>query len=193
MVAVIHYGAGNIGSVANLLGRMGCPFQITSDPGAIRSADRVILPGVGEAAWAMKKLREQGLDRVVLSLTQPVLGICIGMQLMCSGSEEGGATCLGLFDTPVRKLAPAGLKVPHMGWDTVEELTSPLTAGIPEGSFFYYVHSYAADPCDQTVAVTTYGQRFSAALHRGNFYGVQFHPEKSGAIGQRLMKNFLEL
>ncbi len=198
MVAIIDYDTGNLRSVMNALERAGVEYVVTSDHDALRAADRVILPGVGEASSAMEKLRERGLDSLIPTLTQPVLGICIGMQLMCESSEEGDAKCLGIFPTRVVKLPAESaecdmLKVPHVGWDTIESLQSPLFEGIKESSHLYYVHSYAAEICDQTIATTDYGVRFSASLHRDNFYGAQFHPEKSGAVGEAILANFLKL
>ena len=197
MIAVVDYATGNLRSVAEALHRAGAEFTLTADPSVLRAADRVILPGVGEAASAMSKLRERGLDAVIPTLTCPVLGICIGMQLMCLGSEEGGARCMGIFPAEVRRLAgeePGGgrLKVPHVGWDTVEGLQTPLFEGLRDGEYVYYVHSYAADPCPATIATTRYGEVFSAALARDNFFGTQFHPEKSGAAGARIIANFLK-
>ncbi len=198
MVAIIDYDTGNLRSVMNALERAGVDYVVTSDHETLRCADRVIMPGVGEASSAMEKLRERGLDRLVPTLTQPVLGICIGMQLMCESSEEGDAQCLGIFPTKVVKL-PAEtdsgemLKVPHVGWDTIEELQSPLFEGVSEGVHLYYVHSFAAEHCSQAIATTTYGVKFSAALHRNNFYGAQFHPEKSGAVGEAIINNFLKI
>lgn len=198
MIAIIDYGAGNIRSVANALERAGASYCLTASPADILAADHVILPGVGEAASAMARLHERGLDELIRELRMPVLGICIGLQLLCRSSEEGGARCLGVFDTDVRRLpeADAGgtrLKVPHVGWNTVGSLSSPLFEGLDEGTFFYYVHSYAADPCTGTVALTDYGRPFAAAICRGNFFATQFHPEKSGAAGARLLRNFLQL
>ncbi|MFI3291970.1 MAG: imidazole glycerol phosphate synthase subunit HisH [Rikenellaceae bacterium] len=198
MIAVTDYDTGNLRSVMNALQRTGAEFVVTSDEAVLRSADKVIMPGVGEASSAMQKLRERGLDRIIPSLTQPVLGICIGMQLMCEYSEEGDAECLGIFPTKVMKLPSelAGgelLKVPHVGWDTIENLRTPLFEGIKESSHLYYVHSFAAQMCDATIASTTYGVEFSAALHRANFYGTQFHPEKSGTVGEAILNNFLKL
>ncbi len=195
MIAVIDYDTGNLRSVANALGRLGAEFSITSNHDTIRSADRVLLPGVGEAQSAMQKLSERGLTEVIKSLTQPVLGICIGVQLMCRSSEEGNAECLGIFESEVKRFPQdSQLKVPHMGWNTIEELQSPLFKGIDEGSYIYYVHSYAPTlSTTQTIAKTTYGIEFSAALHRDNFYGTQFHPEKSGDVGSQILSNFLEL
>ena len=194
MIAIIDYDTGNLRSVENALDRLECEYILTSDPLAIIAADRVILPGVGEASTAMKRLRERELDGVIRSLTQPVLGICIGVQLMCRHSQEGDTECLGIFDTDVRRFSEPGLKIPHMGWNSIEGLSTPLFEGVPEGSYLYYVHSYAPELCPQTIATTTYGTtRFSGALRRENFYGTQFHPEKSGEVGERILKNFLEL
>ena len=157
----------------------------------------MILPGVGEASSAMARLREKGLDTLVPALTCPVLGICIGMQLLCRSSEEGDAACLGIFPTDVVRLpdrtADGPLKVPHMGWDTVDTLRGPLFEGIDAQTYVYYVHSYAPRLCDAAIATTDYGMRFSAALARDNFFGTQFHPEKSGAAGSRILRNFLTL
>ena len=198
MIAVVDYDTGNLRSVADALRRAGAEFTLTADATLLRHADRVILPGVGEASSAMEKLRERGLDTVIPTLTCPVLGICIGMQLMCLSSEEGNAECLGIFPTRVRHLRTglaeeSGLKVPHVGWNTIQGLQSPLFEGLPEESYVYYVHSFAADPCESTIAATEYGRPFSAALARGNFYGTQFHPEKSGAAGAAIIGNFLKL
>ncbi len=199
MIAIIDYDTGNLRSVMNALERVGVEYVVTSCHETLRAAERVIMPGVGEASSAMEKLRERGLDTLVPTLTQPVLGICIGMQLMCSSSEEGDAKCLGIFPTKVVKLPAENpssgelLKVPHVGWDTIEELRSPLFEGIDEASHLYYVHSYAAELCNETVATTDYGVKFSAALHRDNFYGAQFHPEKSGTVGERIIANFLKI
>lgn len=201
MIAVVDYDTGNLRSVADALRRAGAEFTLTAAPAVLRAADRVILPGVGEASSAMAKLRERGLDSVIPTLTCPVLGICIGMQLMCLSSEEGDAECLGIFPTRVRRFdaAPEGtpaasrLKVPHVGWNTVTALRTPLFSGLPEASYVYYVHSYAADLCTATAATTEYGRPFSAALVHDNFYGTQFHPEKSGAAGAAIIRNFLTL
>ena len=197
MIAVVDYDTGNLRSVADALHRAGAEFILTADPALLRRADRVILPGVGEASSAMAKLRERGLDTVIPTLTQPVLGICIGMQLLCRSSEEGDAACLGIFPTDVVRLpdrtADGPLKAPHMGWDTISELRTPLFDGMAEDTYVYYVHSFAAEPCAATVATTRYGVPFSAALGRGNFFGTQFHPEKSGAAGSRILRNFLTL
>ena len=198
MIAVVDYATGNLRSVADALRRAGAEFTLTADPALLRGADKVILPGVGEASSAMSQLRERGLDTVIPSLTQPVLGICIGMQLMCLSSEEGDARCMGIFPTQdvVRlpdRTADGPLKVPHMGWDTVDMLRGPLFEGIDAQTYVYYVHSYAPRLCDAAIAATDYGMRFSAALARDNFFGTQFHPEKSGAAGARILLNFLNL
>ena len=198
MIAVVDYDTGNLRSVADALHRAGAEFTLTDDPVVLRRADRVILPGVGEASSAMSKLRERGLDAVIPSLTQPVLGICIGMQLMCLASEEGDADCMGIFPTRVLRLptlteAGERLKVPHVGWDTVSGLRTPLFRGMAEDTYVYYVHSFAAEPCEATIATTCYGLPFSAALGRGNFFGTQFHPEKSGRAGALILQNFLNL
>ena len=178
-----------------LLGAVGAEFTVTSDAAVLRQADRVLLPGVGEASSAMAKLRERGLDALIPTLTQPVLGICIGMQLMCLDSEEGDTRCLGIFPAHVVRLRGGEnpLKIPHVGWDTVGRLRSPLFDGLGEGTYLYYVHSYAAQACDATIAQTDYGGIFSAALGRGNFFGTQFHPEKRGRAGERILRNFLNL
>lgn len=196
MTAIIDYDTGNLRSVCNALGRIGAEYIITSDPKVIRSARRVLLPGVGEASSAMEKLRVRGLCEVLTTLTQPVLGICIGMQLMCRGSEEGDARCLGIFDTDVRRLMPCkeeGIKVPHMGWNRVEEISSPLFKGVDNGAFVYFVHSFAPDLCNETIASSQHGRKFSSALQKRNFYGTQFHPEKSGIVGDIILHNFMEL
>ncbi len=194
MIAIIDYDTGNLRSVMNALERAGAEYVVTADHEILRSADKVLLPGVGEASSAMEKLRERGLDTLIPSLTQPVLGICIGLQLMCQSSEEGDAECMGIFSTKVVKLpTDIGLKVPHVGWDTIEKLQTPIFEGIKEGAHLYFVHSYAAELCDQTIATTEYGVGFSSALHRDNFYGTQFHPEKSGDVGEAIIANFLKL
>ncbi|MUU02085.1 imidazole glycerol phosphate synthase subunit HisH [Alistipes sp.] len=195
MIAITDYDTGNLRSVANALRRIGAEFTVTSDAAVLRQADRVLLPGVGEASSAMAKLRERGLDALIPTLTQPVLGICIGMQLMCLDSEEGDTRCLGIFPAHVVRLRGGEnpLKIPHVGWDTVGRLCSPLFDGLGEDAYLYYVHSYAAQACDATIAQTDYGGIFSAALGRGNFFGTQFHPEKSGRAGERILRNFLKL
>ncbi len=194
MIAVIDYDTGNLRSVANALSRLGAEYCVTDDKKLLEAADHILLPGVGEAGSAMARLRERGLDRVIPTLTKPVLGICIGVQLMCSYSQEGDTECMGIFDSRVLRFdAGSGLKVPHMGWNSVENLRSPLFAGIEEGSYVYYVHSFAPQITPQTIATTRYGEEFSAALNRDNFYGTQFHPEKSGDVGAQILNNFLRL
>ena len=196
MIAIIDYDTGNLRSVCNALDRLGAEYVLTDDPQVIRNADRVLLPGVGEASTAMQKLQERGLCDVIRSLKTPVLGICIGMQLMCSHSEEGNVDCLGIFDSRVRKFEAdpsAGVKVPHMGWNALSELQTGLFDGLAEGDFVYFVHSFAADVCSQTIAVSDNGRRFSAAMHKDNFYGAQFHPEKSGEVGEKILRNFMKL
>ena len=228
MIAVIDYDTGNLCSVANALGRLGAEYRITASPDEIRGADRVLLPGVGEASSAMQKLRERSLVEVIRSLTQRV-------QLLCQSSEEGDTACIGIFDNRVRKfdtlfaeagillpdatgtaaplsdagscsarqadvpadatiLRPAGrLKIPHMGWNSVENLRSELFTGIDQGAYVYYVHSFAPEVNADTIATTTYGVPFSAAIRKDNFYGTQFHPEKSASIGAQILQNFLTL
>lgn len=192
MIAIIDYNAGNTRSVKNALERLGQQALVTSDADIITQADKVIFPGVGEAGSAMKYLRELNLDLAIKSLTQPFLGICLGLQLMCLYSEEGDTTGLGIYDTEVRKFPPTRL-VPHIGWNTLTDLKGPLFKGIPESTDLYFVHSYYAGLSTQTMATCCYISPFSAALQRDNFFAVQFHPEKSAATGERVLKNFLAL
>ena len=195
MIAIIDYGMGNLRSLENALGRLGAEFEVTSDPSVILSADRVVLPGVGNAAAAMASLRAKGLEPVIRSLRQPVLGICVGMQLMCRRSEEGGVACMDIFDCEVKRFAPEpGIKVPHMGWNTLGNLSGKLFRGLPASPYVYFVHSYYAGLCPDTVATCRHGSTmFSAALKYENFYGTQFHPEKSGDLGEKILNNFLSL
>ena len=195
MIAVIDYNTGNIKSVGNALSRLGAEYVLTSDEGVIRSADRVILPGVGNAAKAMENIENKGLAGVIRSLRIPILGICVGMQIMCRHSEEDNAGCLGIFDCDVKRFIPAtDLKVPHIGWNSIFNLESKLFRGIDSGSYVYFVHSYYPGLCTDTIACCKYGDTlFSAALKYENFYGTQFHPEKSGDIGEQILKNFLKL
>ncbi|MDR1343444.1 MAG: imidazole glycerol phosphate synthase subunit HisH [Prevotellaceae bacterium] len=190
-VAIIKYNAGNIFSVENAMKRIGQEAVVTDDPDVIRAADRVIFPGVGEASTTMKYLRERGLDDLIRSLKQPTLGICIGLQLMCACSEEGDTECLGIFDERVTRFKSAEHKIPHMGWNTIQAKDSPLFAGLGKDPHVYYVHSYCAQVGAHTIATTDYVQPFSAALHKDNFYAVQFHPEKSSLVGELMLKNFL--
>ena len=217
---MVNYDTGNICSVTNALKRVGCTDWVyTDDKEILMKADKVILPGVGEASTAMAKLAERGLDTFIPTLTQPVLGICVGTQLMCQSSEEGNVDCMGIFRTKVKKFlgqqstdngqqsfvnAPDGSlsilnsqfsieKVPHMGWNQITDLRTPLFKDIDEGAYIYYVHSFYPELCEDTIATTQYINVFSGALGRDNFFGTQFHPEKSGAIGAQIIKNFLEL
>ncbi len=195
MIAIVDYDTGNLRSVCNAIERTGADYVVTDNPDVIKAADKVLLPGVGEASSAMEKLRERNLVDVIKGLTQPVLGICIGMQLMCRRSEEGNAECLGIFDTEVKRFSPdkeTGVKVPHMGWNEIRNLKTPLFDGLTEGDFVYFVHSYAPQPCDEMIATSANGSTFAAALNKGNFYGTQFHPEKSGLIGEAIIRNFIE-
>lgn len=192
MIAIIDYNAGNVRSVKNALERLGHQALVTSDADIICKADKVIFPGVGEAGSAMKYLRDLNLEFVIGSLTQPFLGICLGLQLMCRSTEESNTTGLGIFDTDVRKF-PASRLVPHMGWNTLTDLKGPLFKGLPESNDLYFVHSYYAGLCSQTAATCAYIFPFSAALQRDNFFAVQFHPEKSAYTGEFILKNFLAL
>ena len=193
MVAVIDYDTGNLCSVANALGRLGADYEITASPNKILSADKVLLPGVGEASSAMQKLKERGLIEVIRSLTQPVLGICRGVQVLCRHSEENDTEGIGIFDNDVKRFAVEGLKVPHMGWNSIEGLKTSLFNGVAEGAYVYYVHSFAPTINQDTIATTVYGVPFSGAIHKDNFYGTQFHPEKSASVGEKILENFLKL
>lgn len=192
-VAIIDYGAGNIQSIRFALERLGVTAVLTDDSDLIKKADRVIFPGVGEASSAMEKLQNSNLDTLIPTLTQPVLGICLGMQLMCIHTEEGNTKGLGIFETYVKRFDNQPLKVPHMGWNTSQHTTSKLFEGINQGSYFYMVHSYYAQLCEETIGRMDYGLNFSTALQKDNFYGVQFHPEKSSDAGVQLLQNFLKL
>ena len=194
-VAIIKYNAGNICSVDCALKRLGITPVITADEALLRRADKVIFPGVGEAGTTMEYLREHGLDRIIRSLQQPVLGICIGMQLLCRHSEEGDADCLGIFDAEVKRFVSQRHedKIPHMGWNSLSSMDHVLFSGVPKESFVYYVHSYYVPVNPATIATTDYIVPFSAALHKDNFYATQFHPEKSGSVGELVLRNFLQL
>jgi imidazole glycerol-phosphate synthase subunit HisH len=197
-VVIIKYNAGNIRSVDYALKRLGVEAEITADPEKIKSADKVIFPGVGEAFNTMNYLREQKLDHLIVSLKQPVLGICLGLQLMCRHSEEGNTQCLGIFDEDVKKFQPDPgeknkYKVPHMGWNTLTLVKTALFDTSLENQYVYFVHSFYATIGNHTAAVTNYTQSFSAALHKDNFYATQFHPEKSGSVGSKILENFLKL
>ena len=193
-VVIIKYNAGNIRSVRSALERIGVTAIVTDDHEEIRSADRVIFPGVGEASSAMKYLAERGLDKLICSLTQPVLGICLGMQLMCSHSEENDTKCLGIFAEKVRKFPDTpGFKIPQIGWNNIFQLKSSLFNDIPENSYMYFVHSYYVEMCDDATAVTDYIVQYSSAIRKDNFWAVQFHPEKSGDTGQKILENFIRM
>jgi len=192
MIAIIKYNAGNTCSVQNALNRLGYENRITDVEEELLKADKVIFPGVGEASTAMSYLKERGLDRVILGLKQPVLGICLGLQLMCEKTDEGDTNCLGIFKNKVRKF-PNKEIVPHMGWNNFTEVRGTLFNGISQDKDVYFVHSYYADISEQTTAVCDYISPFSAALEKDNFYATQFHPEKSADIGEHILKNFLEL
>jgi glutamine amidotransferase len=195
-IALIKYNAGNIQSVKFALNRIGIEPIVTDNISEIQSADKVIFPGVGEASGAMNFLKQNNLDTVIKELTQPVLGICLGMQLLCKHSEEGNTDCLGIFETSVKKFSfenKPELKVPQIGWNTVTGLKTELFNKINEKQYMYFVHGYYANLCDGTIAVTEYGFKYSSALNKNNFYGVQFHPEKSADAGQTLLENFIKL
>ncbi|UZH55027.1 imidazole glycerol phosphate synthase subunit HisH [Salinimicrobium tongyeongense] len=191
-IVIIDYGAGNIQSIKFALERLGYTGILSSDADEIKSADKVIFPGVGEASSAMKKLKSTGLDKVIPQLKQPVLGICLGMQLMCNRSEEGDTEGLGIFDVDVIHFEK-NLKVPHIGWNRIKELKSDIFEGISENEFVYLVHSFYAPICSETIAKCDYGVNYSSALQKNNFYGVQFHPEKSSEAGEKILENFLKL
>lgn len=194
MIAIVDYKMGNLRSVENALRRLGADFVVTADADVIRRADKVLLPGVGNAAEAMENLRAADLVDVIRSLRQPVLGICVGMQVMCRHSEEGDVDCLGIFDARVKRFVPAPeVKVPHMGWNQIGNLETKLFKDLDGGSYVYFVHSYYPELCPDTIATATHGVMFSAALKYENFYGTQFHPEKSGDVGERIIANFLKL
>lgn len=193
MIAIIKYNAGNVNSVQNALKRLNVQSIVTDDADLIRKADKVIFPGVGEASSTMKLLKEKGLDELIPTLKQPVLGICLGMQLMCKYSEEGNTEGLGIFDIEVKKF-PANDVVPHMGWNTLSDFTSDLFSGITaDDDDVYFVHSFYCELSENTTSVCNYILPFSASLQKDNFYAVQFHPEKSGDVGSRLLENFLKL
>ena len=192
MIAIIKYNAGNISSVKNALTRLGYESIITSDSEEILNAEKVIFPGVGEASSAMKYLNEYNLDKTILCIKKPMLGICLGQQLMCSYSEEGSTQCLGIFNTKVKKFPNTEL-VPHMGWNNFSKVKGELFNGLENTNNVYFVHSYYAEVNEQTTAVCDYIKPFSAAMQRDNFYATQFHPEKSADIGEKILKNFLNL
>ncbi|HLP64147.1 imidazole glycerol phosphate synthase subunit HisH [Flavobacterium sp.] len=192
MIAIVKYNAGNITSVKNAIEQLGYSCLVTDDKAILKLAEKVIFPGVGEASSAMNYLKEKGLDEVIKNLTQPVLGICLGQQLLCQYSEEGNTECLGIFEATVKKFEPK-LKVPHMGWNTISRLNSTLYNGISDVEDFYFVHSYYAEITNETSAICEYIVPFSASMQKDNFYATQFHPEKSSSVGEQLLLNFLKL
>lgn len=192
MIAIVKYNAGNITSVKNAVERLGYSCIVTDDEAILKQAEKVIFPGVGEASSAMNYLKEKGLDEVIKNLTQPVLGICLGQQLLCKFSEEGNTECLGIFEVTVKKFEPK-LKVPHMGWNNISALNSELYSGISADENFYFVHSFYAEISNETTAVCDYIVPFSASMQKDNFYATQFHPEKSSSVGEQLLLNFLKL
>ena len=191
-IVIINYGAGNIQSILFAIERLGYSAVLTNNPEEIKTADKVIFPGVGEASYAMKMLKESGLDTLIPTLTQPVLGICLGMQLMCKHTQEGNTDGLGIFDVDVIKFTPK-VKVPQMGWNTIYNLKSDLFKDVAEKEYMYLVHSFYAPLCEETIATTDYELPYSSALENKNFFGTQFHPEKSGDVGEQILKNFLLL
>ena len=192
MIAIVKYNAGNITSVKNAIERLGYSCIVTDDENLLKNAEKVIFPGVGEASSAMNYLREKGSDEVIKNLIQPVLGICLGQQLMCQFSEEGNTKCLGIFDVNVKKFEPK-LKVPHMGWNTISDLKSELYDENSSEEDFYFVHSFYAEICTETTAICDYIVPFSASMQKNNFYATQFHSEKSSSVGEQLLLNFLKL
>lgn len=191
-LVIINYGAGNIKSIQFAFKRLGYNAVLSNNPDEIIAADKIIFPGVGEASSAMKMLKKSGLDVLIPTLKQPVLGICLGMQLMCKSTEEGNTKGLNIFQTHVKRFAP-DVKVPQMGWNVINHLKSDLFKGIKENEYMYLVHSYYAEHCNETIAKTDYGINYASALKHNNFYGVQFHPEKSSLAGETILKNFLEI
>ena len=192
-IAIVKYNAGNVESVKNALNRLGCEPVLTDDAEVLSAADRVIFPGVGEASSAMRYLRERGLDQTIRNLTQPVLGVCLGMQLLCEFSEENATACLGILPYRVRRFASESLKIPQMGWNNIFDLKSALFRGVGENSYVYFVHGFYVETGAETIAVGDYEVKFSAAVKYKNFYAVQFHAEKSGAVGERILENFLQI
>lgn len=191
-IIIIDYGAGNIKSIQFAFKRLGVEAFLSNNIDEIKAADKVIFPGVGEASSAMKMLKNSGLDKIIPTLKQPVLGICLGMQLMCNSSEEGNTKGLGIFNVDIKRFSNL-VRVPQMGWNTISDLKSDLFTGIKENEFMYLVHSFYAENCNEAIATTNYEIEYASALQKDNFYGVQFHPEKSGVEGERILKNFLEL
>ena len=194
-ITIVDYGAGNVTSVVRALQRLGVEATLTDDPELIAKADKVVFPGQGEASNAMQNLRQRGLDKVLRDLKQPFLGICIGQQLLCRHSEEGDTDCIGVFDVDVQRFRPTRHedKVPAMGWNSLTDVCSPLYKGIGDGEYVYFVHSFYVPVCDWTIAKADYTLPYSASLHKDNFYTCQFHPEKSGAVGEKILSNFLSI
>lgn len=191
-IVLIDYNAGNIQSVCNAFRRLGVELEVTSDPEKIKMAEKVIFPGVAEASTTMAFLRESGLDKVLRELTQPFLGICLGMHILCTTSEEADTNCFGVYDIDIKRFKHVH-KVPHMGWNSLCELSGPLFKGINDGDYVYFVHSFYAELNEYTIATCDYGSPFSAAIQKDNFYGVQFHPEKSADVGSKILQNFLDI
>ena len=191
-IVIINYGAGNIKSIQFAVERLGYTAVLSNDASEIEAADKVIFPGVGEASSAMAKLKESGLDALIPNLKQPVLGICLGMQLMCTSTEEGNTKGLGIFDVAVKRFSN-DVKVPQIGWNQITDFKSELFIGVEEGNHIYLVHSYFAEVTEDTICTTNYGLTYSTGLQKDNFYGLQFHPEKSSDVGELILKNFLEL
>jgi len=192
-VAVLKYNAGNIRSVDFALQRLGINALITDNPEELIAADRVIFPGVGEASSAMNYLRNHQLDKLIINLKQPVLGICLGMQLLCKSSDENDAECLGIFEQKVKRFPETGLKIPQIGWNNIYRLSSDLFDGIKENDYMYFVHGYYVEKCNESIALADYGLEYSVAIRKDNFFAVQFHPEKSGVSGQKILENFLNI
>lgn len=192
-LAIVKYNAGNVQSLTFALNRLGVEPILTDDPEELHAADKVIFPGQGEASSAMKSLKSNGLDMVLTDLKQPFLGVCLGMQLMCARTEENDTTCLGIIPMEVKRFTPGNIKVPHMGWNDISKLNSPLLKGVKEGSYIYFVHSYYVPICEYTTAECTYDEPFTAMLQKDNFYAIQAHPEKSAEAGMTILENFIKL
>ena len=190
-VAIVDYGVGNIKSIQHSLDRIGVNHTYTMDKEEIISAEKVVFPGVGDASYAMKQLKKQNLDKLIPNLKQPFLGICLGMQLMCNYSEEGDTSCLGIINTSVKKFNSNNNKIPQIGWNNIKNLKTNLFKGIAENEFMYFVHTYFVPKSTYTISESSYGLNYSSAINKDNFYGTQFHPEKSGLIGEKIIKNFI--